>query len=405
MTVNISDVMSELKKGDKRITDYSDTDQGRVKDYVPTLIPALDKNLVSGIPASGRVTEVFGLPSSGKSTLMGLIMRNALKMNIIPIYFDVEETMDSERLEGLGVDPSKVITVTPEINKDNTVTPLYIEEITNYIVNMAAKIHGQSSELTSMFIIDSVGFTQSKLEANTDSESATVGQQAKALAIMARKVQANLSYNNGLLIGLNQGRDDMKAPNPKYAQTKSLGGKGWEHFTSSRLRIQKSSAIKVHNSDKTAVGFDTRVTVVKSKIGDNVTDTVTIKLLGARGFDRETNIFYGGVDEGIIKCSGSYTDVIDDGEQIKKQGWVDFVSYLKSEEGKETANEIWKKVALKVFPDIYPALFNTTATMSVENFPEIAGMRKHYYDIMMDKPEDERPQNFTDYVDAGLPID
>jgi len=58
-----------------------------------------------------------------------------------------------------------------------------------------------------------------------------------------------------------------------------------------------------------------------------------------------------------------------------------------------------------VFPDIYPALFNTTATMSVEDFPEIAGMRKHYYDILMDKPESMRPQNFTDYVDAGLPID
>ena len=117
MTVDVTDIMNSLSKGDKRITNYSDTDQGRVKDYIPTLIPSLDKNLVSGIPASGRVTEVFGLPSSGKSTLMGLVMKNALKMNVIPIYFDVEETMDSERLEGLGVDPSKVITVTPEINR------------------------------------------------------------------------------------------------------------------------------------------------------------------------------------------------------------------------------------------------------------------------------------------------
>lgn len=405
MTVDVTDIMNSLSKGDKRITKYSDTDQGRVKDYIPTLIPSLDKNLVSGIPASGRVTEVFGLSSSGKSTLMGLVMKNALKMNVIPIYFDTEETMDSERLEGLGVDPSKVITVMPEINKDGTVTPLYIEEITNYIVKMAAKIHKQSDELTSMFIIDSVGFTQSKLEANTDSESATVGQQAKALNIMARKVQANLTYNNGLLIGLNQGRDDMKAPNPKYAKTKSLGGKGWEHFTSSRLRIQKSNPVKIHESDKTAVGFNTRVTVVKSKVGDNVTDTVTIKLLGARGFDRETNIFYDGVDAGIIKGSGWYSYINDDGEEIKKQGWVNFVSYLKSDEGQDTANEIWKKVALETFPDFYPALFNTTAVMSIKEFPEIEGLRKHYYDILMDKPEEERPQNFIDYVDAGLPID
>lgn len=110
-TDELGSLFGDLAKDDDALATFSDNDLGETKDWVPTLIPALDKNLVAGIPASGEISEIFGGPSAGKSTFAGLIMHNAQKMGIVPIYFDVETTQRASRLMELGVDPRFVMTV------------------------------------------------------------------------------------------------------------------------------------------------------------------------------------------------------------------------------------------------------------------------------------------------------
>lgn len=404
-TDELGSLFGDLAKDDDALATFSDNDLGETKDWVPTLIPALDKNLVAGIPASGEVSECYGIESSGKSTLMGLLMHNAQRMGIVPIYFDVETTQSASRLKELGVDPRYVMTVKPKRLKDKTMMPLYIEDIGQKIVEMAAKIHERDKNLITMFIWDSVAMTQPKMAAEADPDQQLVGQQAKSLAVIGRKIQVNLAANNAFLVALNQARDDFGAPNAKYAQVKTVGGKGWVHLLSTQILLKKGPKIKAKSSDKEAIGQETRVSIVKSKIGDNATDEVTVDLLGASGFDAERNLVTSANNIGIIEGSNWMTYVTDNGKKIKLQGKIAWTEYLKTDEASEVRTELWQKVLLTYFPKCYPPLFNLHARLTVDKFPEIKGLRKYYSDIQEQLPDNEQDYNYRTYMKAGLPLD
>jgi len=404
-TDELGSLFGDLAKDDDALATFSDNDLGETKDWVPTLIPALDKNLVAGIPASGEISEIFGGPSAGKSTFAGLIMHNAQKMGIVPIYFDVETTQRASRLMELGVDPRFVMTVKPKRLKNKTMMPLYIEDIGQKMIDMAAKIHDRDKNLITMFIWDSVAMTQPKMAAEADADQQLVGQQAKALTTIGRKIQVNLAANNGFLLAFNQARDDFNAPNAKYAQVKTVGGKGWYHLLSTQILFKKSTKIKAKSSDKEAIGQETRVSVPKSKIGDNATDEVTVDLIGATGFDAERNLVTSANNIGIIEGSNWMTYITDNGEKIKLQGKIAWTEYLKSDEASAVRTELWQKVLLTYFPKCYPPLFNLHARLTVDKFPEIEGLRKYYSDIQEQLPEDEQDYNYRTYMKAGLPLD
>jgi len=402
---SLGSLFGDLAKEDDALATFSDNDLGETKDWVPTLIPILDKNLVAGIPASGEISEMYGAPSSGKSTFAGLIMSNAQKMGIIPVYFDVETTQSASRLKELGVDPRFVMTVKPKRLKDKTMMPLYIEDIGQKMIDMAAKIHERDPKLITMFIWDSVAMTQPKMAAESDLDQQLVGQQAKALAVIGRKLQVNLAANNAFLLAFNQARDDFNAPNPKYAQAKRVGGKGWNHLLSTQILLKKGSKIKAKSSDKEAIGQETKVNITKSKIGDNVTDEVTIDLLGTTGFDFERNLVTSASDLGLLEGANWMTYVTDNGEKIKLQGKITWTDFLKQSENAETRRELWRKVLIHYFPTCYPPLFNLNARLTVDNFPEIEGLRQYYSDIQEGLSEDERDYNYRTYMKAGLPLD
>ena len=243
MSETLTDLIGELNK-DPKLTTYSQTDDGEIEDWIPTLIPVFDYNMIGGIPASGRVSQVFGAPSSGKTTASGTIMKNAIKMGMVVVYFDVEGTQNNSRLEQLGVDTSKVLTYTPTHKKDGTMQELSIEEIGRTMINVLAKIHELDPKRHVLFIWDSIAISESEMQVDTELGNQVVGQQAKALTTVGRKLQVNLIHNNGCLLAINQARDDFNAPNPKYATIKSVGGKGWEHLLSTNISLAKSTKIK-----------------------------------------------------------------------------------------------------------------------------------------------------------------
>jgi len=221
-----NDLIASLVKEDSRFETFADTDVAETKDWLPTLVPAIDNVMLGGIPLTGRITEVFGEPSVGKSTMVGNLIGVAQHMGIIPIYFDSEGPTSRTRLEDLGVDTSHILTLKPEKKRDGTITPVTIEDVFKYMISTLAKIHKSRPNQIVLFIWDTVAMTMSNFVANQDVGDQSVGNQARALTEGVRKLNANLIANNGCVIALNQMRADIGG-NPMYAKAKTVGGKGW----------------------------------------------------------------------------------------------------------------------------------------------------------------------------------
>lgn len=334
------------------------------------------------------------------TTFAGSIIKNAIKMGFLIVYFDVESTQHSSRLQQLGVDPSKVLTMTPSRLKDGTVRPLSIESIGQKIIDILAEVHTQSPDTPVLFTWDSVAITQSDMQADADIDQQLVGQQAKALASIGRKIQSNLVMNNGTLLAFNQARDDFQAANPKYAQQKTTGGKGWEHLLSTRITFQQAGKIKVSASDNEAIGTHTRIKVPKSKVGDNFDSNFTVELIGAQGYDFEYNMVVEAQEQGFINKGNWPHYVTDDGEDIKEQNVYKLANRFKDPDLIEIKTELWQKIIKHYFPECYPPLFNTTGFMHVKDFPIIKGLRKYYADIQEKLPLEQRAYNYNDFMSA-----
>lgn len=399
MNESLTSLLGELNK-DSNLTVFSDTDTGEIRDWIPTLIPQFDFNMVGGVPASGQVTEVVGKPSSGKSTLAGNIMKNAIKLGMVVVYFDVEGTQRASRLRELGVDPNKVLTYSLKRDRDGKVHELSIEKIGETIIDVLAKIHNADPDRHTLFIWDSIAMSNSEMQATNELGQALVGQQAKALATAGRKIQVNLNLNNGTLVALNQARDDFNAPNPRYASLKTVGGKGWEHLLSTRITLSQSGKIKAKSSDTTPIGTHTKVKVVKSKIGDNWGSDFTLDIIGAYGYDFEYNLVSSAQESGIIS-SGAYPKYVDsNGEEHKSRGMVNFVDMLKKPENQDLENEIWQRLLLTYFPNCYPPLFNTSLIMHENDFPMIKGLRAYYIKQQQALDSQHQDYNYQHFMEA-----
>ena len=392
----INDIIGELNK-EPKLTTFNQTDSGEIMDWYPTLIPVFDYNMVGGVPASGRVSEIFGVPSSGKSTASGLVIKNAIKMGAIVVYFDLEGTQNNSRLEALGVDTSRVLTYTSTRKKDGTMQELSIEEIGQTIIDTLAKVHDADPDQQVLFVWDSVAISQSEMQVNTDIRNQTVGQQAKALASIGRKLQVNLLHNNGTLLALNQARDDFNAMNPRYATVKTVGGKGWVHLLSTSISFAPSGKIKAKSTDTEPIGTNTRVKVVKSKVGDNWGSDFTMCIIGESGYDFEYNLVSSAREKGLISTGRSPKYVNDNGDEIKGSNVYNLVQKLKKPENQAIRDEIWQRLLLMYFPKCYPPLFNTSLFMHEQDFPMIKGLRAYYAQQQESLPEEKQHYNYKHF--------
>lgn len=375
---SLTDLIGELNKTNDRLTTFNQTKEGEVEDWIPTLIPVFDKNMIGGIPASGRVSQVMGKSSSGKSTFSGTIIKNAIKMGMVVVYFDIEGTQNDSRLEQLGVDTSKILTYTPVHKKDGTVQELSVEEVGRIMIDTLAQIHKIDPERSTLFIWDSIAVTQSEMEVNTELGNQTMGQQAKALNVLSRKLQVNLIHNKGCLLAINQARDDVNAMNPRYATIKTVGGKGWEHLLSTNISLAQAGKLFAHASDKEPIGTKTRVKVLKSKVGSNWGSDFEMNIIGPYGYDFEYNLVTSAQINGLI-TKGGYPKYIDlNGEEHKSRTLIDLVEFLKDPENEPIRDEIWQRLLKIYFPKCYAPLFNTNLFMREKDFPMIHGLRAYY---------------------------
>lgn len=379
---------------------FSKTDNGSVEDYIPSFLPELDKMLGGGGLPVKFISEVYGSASSGKSTLSIQFIKNFQHMeHSYTVYIDVEGTANTQRFIDLGANPERILTLTPKRGKDGKVDPLTIEVIGQKIIDTLAMINQADPKAVVLFIWDSIAVTQSQMEDNTELGSQVVGQQAKALNNVGKKIAANLQFNNGCLLTFNQAREDFNSMLPaQYRTQKTVGGNAWTHLLSTRFLIKSGKKITEKSTDKAGIGKVAKLQVVKNKVSDSWSNTFELQLIGRKGFDIYYNTVVKGQELGLISTGRFPKYISDNGEEVKGATLIKLVEEFSKPENFETFRELWQKEVKHYFPNIYPCLFNVHSYFLESEEPLIKGLRKYYMDIQKELPEEKQSYNYKHFM-------
>lgn len=335
-----------------------DSDYAKVFDRLPLFLPKIDKILGGGLPF-GRMIEVAGVPSGGKSTFTHHVMRVATALGCICVLIDVEGTSDNERLSSLGIDTSRVLVKQPDPDKG---TALTVEEVGQTVEETLQLFSEKFPNVPVVYVWDSVGSTPSMVELEKDFGEQNVGARAKAITQFVTKVTPMVSQSKSLFIGINQVRDDIGG-NPMFKTYKVPGGKAWEHAATLRLEIKKKSAIK-KGSGATAerLGHTMGVKTQKSKVSRPFQEADG-SLLADTGIDYEYNIAKMAEDAKVLGGTSQSYEYVDAMGVTYKQNKASFIEWLR-DEGSHVRQELLNKLIQVEFPDGYTALKNETLDIS-----------------------------------------
>lgn len=272
------------KFGDGTTMLYGDSPETDV-DVVSTSIPTLDNILgIGGFPR-GRIVEVFGPESSGKTTLTLQTLAEAQKAGLQVAFVDVEHALDPKYATLLGVDMDNVLISQP----DSAEQALEVVE--------ALARSGQ----VAVIVLDSVAALTSRAELNGEFGDALVGVIARLMGSAMRKLTATVADNNVLLIFINQLRDKIGGFGYGPTQT-TTGGHALKYQASVRLETRRISSIK---AGEKVIGHKTKIKVVKNKFSAPHQETESDLIYG-EGFSSEGDILDTAIASGVIAKSGAW---------------------------------------------------------------------------------------------------
>lgn len=285
-------------------------------DAVSTGSLSLDTALgVGGVPR-GRITEIYGTESSGKTTLALQIVAEAQKAGGLALYVDAEHAMDTEYAKALGVDVERLYISQPGTGEEAL-------EIMDAIIRSGA---------VDVVVLDSVAALVPKAEMEGEMGDSFVGIQARMMSQAMRKLGGSINRSKTAAIFINQLREKIGVlyGNPEVTP----GGRALKFWASVRIEVRRGEAIK---SGTEQIGARTKVKIVKNKVAPPFR-ACEFDIIFGKGISKAGDLLDVATDMGVVTRTGTYFNF---GEVRLGQGRDNARNFLES--NPEVLDELWRQ--------------------------------------------------------------
>jgi recombination protein RecA len=323
-------------------------------EVIPTGSIALDVALgIGGLPR-GRIVEIYGPESSGKTSLALHVVANAQRAGGIASFIDAEHALDPEYAKKLGVDTDALLVSQPDTGEQAL-------EIADMLIRSGA---------IDIVVIDSVAALVPRAEIEGEMGDSHVGLQARLMSQALRKIAGALNQTKTTAIFINQLREKIGVMFGSPETT--TGGKALKFYASVRIDVRRIETLKDGNE---AVGNRTKAKVVKNKMAPPF-KIAEFDILYGIGISREGGLIDLGVEQSIVRKSGAWYTY--EGDQLG-QGKENARNYLR--ENPDIANEIEKKIKEKLGigprldADVTPPAAAAAGRPGLEAVPGAGGAR------------------------------
>ncbi|OIP23665.1 recombinase RecA [bacterium CG_4_10_14_0_2_um_filter_33_32] len=294
-------------------------------DVIPTGSISIDIALgVGGIPR-GRIIEIFGPESSGKTTLAQHIVAEAQKKGGVAAFIDAEHALDPEYAKNIGINLNDLLISQPDTGEQAL-------EITETLVR---------SNAVDLIVVDSVAALTPRMEIEGDMGDSFIGLQARLMSQALRKLAGAISKSNSIVIFINQIRMKIGVMfgNPETTP----GGNALKFYSSVRIDIRRIGQIK---DKENIIGNRTKIKVVKNKVAPPF-KIAEFDIMYKEGISKEGDIVDLGAEMGIVDKSGSWYQY---GKEKIGQGREAAKQYLK--DNRKLRDEIEKEIRKKIKEEV-----------------------------------------------------